>query len=144
MQLISRHFGALICVAALSGAASAQDIVLKGSANVDQIPGNIAIIQQQSGNNNASIEQKAILGATFANEAIIAQSGAGDSASVKQRGQDNAAQIAQTSNNETATVKQYGWNLGVQIIQSVPGSTVTVTQYGTSTPGAPPITVKQF
>ena len=103
MQLISKMFGGLICGAVCFSAAFADDTMTMGPANVDQIPGNIAIIQQQNNRNTASIEQQAILGAAYANEAVIKQYGIGGSASVTQtQGQQNAAGIAQYGNNEKA------------------------------------------
>ena len=145
MQLISKIFGGLICGAVCFSAAFADDTMTMGSANVDQIPGNIAVIQQQNNRNTASIEQQAILGAAYANEAVIKQYGIGGSASVTQtQGQQNAAGIAQYGNNEKASVTQNGTNLGVQINQYTNGASIAVTQSGTSAPGAAPVTIKQF
>ena len=129
MQLISKIFGGLIGGVACFSAAFADDTPTLGSANVDQIPGNIAVIQQQNNRNTASVEQQTILGAAYANVAVIQRYGLGGSASVTQQGQQNAAGIAQYGNGEKATVTQNG---------------ITVIQSGTSAPGAPPITIKQF
>lgn len=145
MQLISKMFGGLVCGVALFSAAFADDTMTMGPANVDQIPGNISIIQQQNNGNTASIEQRAIMGAAYANEAVIQQYGTGGSASVtQQQGQQNAAGIAQYGASEKASVTQNGSNLGVQIMQYSNGASIAVTQFGPGAPGAAPITIKQF
>jgi hypothetical protein len=145
MQLISRMFGGLICGAVCFSAAFADDTTTTGPANVDQIPGNIAVIQQQNNGNTASIEQQAILGATYANEAVIQQYGTGGIASVtQQQGQQNAAGIAQYGIGDKASATQNGTNLGVQITQYSNGASIAVTQFGAGAPGAAPVTIKQY
>ena len=123
-----------------------QDGVTQSTADVDQIPGNTSTIHQNGNNNAAGVEQQAILGANYANAAAIQQNGSGNTASITQKnGSQFAAGVAQYGNNETATVtQQNGSNLGVQINQYNSGASVGVTQFGTGTPGAPPITIKQF
>ncbi len=143
MQLISKIFGGLICTATCFNAAFADDLIT-GTANVDQVPGNIAVIQQYGNSNTAGIEQQAILGATYANEAVIQQHGTGGTASVTQQGQQNAAGIAQYGTNDKASATQNGTNLGVQINQYGIGASIAVTQFGTGTPGVAPLTIKQF
>ena len=135
----------LALLAAAPAFAQQQDSVTQ-STEVDQIPGNFSIIQQTGNNNTAGVEQQAILGANHANAASIQQNGSGNTATVTQKnGSQFAAGIAQYGNNETATVtQQNGSNLGVQINQYNNGASVGVTQFGTGTPGAPPITIKQF
>jgi curlin associated repeat protein len=154
LQGLSR-LAALVGVLFSSGVATAfgQDLsnpvgcaqagVTCGSALVDQIPGNIATIQQNGNTNTANVEQQAILGA-YANAASIQQNGVGDDARVSQKGSQNAAGIAQYGSNETAAVGQNGTNLGVQINQYGNGGSIGVTQFGTGAAGAPPITIKQF
>jgi hypothetical protein len=144
MQLISKMFGSFICGAVCFSAAAADDTMTTGPANVDQIPGNIAVIQQQGNGNTANIEQQAILGAAYANEAVIQQYGIGGSAGVLQQGQQNAAGIAQYGTGDKASTTQNGTNLGVQIIQYSNGASIAVTQFGTGAPGAAPVTIKQF
>jgi Curlin associated repeat len=124
-------------------AGCAQAGVTCGSALVDQIPGNIAMIRQNGASSTANIEQQAILG-SYANAASIRQNGDGDNASVSQKGSQNAAGIAQYGSNDTAAVGQNGTDLGVQIKQYGNGSSIGVTQFGTGAAGAPPITIKQF
>jgi minor curlin subunit len=140
---------ALVPFLAAASAASAQqqDSVTQSTADVDQIPGNISIIRQNGNTNTATIEQQAILGASYANAASIQQNGAGSIASITQKsGSQLAAGIAQFGNNETATITQQGGtNLGVQINQYSNGASVGVTQFGgTGTPNGPPISIKQF
>ena len=52
----------------------------QSAADADQIPGNIAIVNQTGSANTASAEQQAILGAAYANAAQIQQNGSGGSA----------------------------------------------------------------
>ena len=126
-----------------SSSGCAQDGVLCGPAIVDQISGNVSIIQQDGYSSRASVEQQAILGG-YANAASIQQSGSFNSASISQSGSQNAAAIAQSGNNDSASVGQNGTNLGVQVSQFGNNSTIGVTQFGNGTPGAQPITIRVF
>ena len=123
-----------------------EDSVMRSTAEVDQIPGNIAIVKQSGSANTAIAEQEAILGAGYANAASILQYGAGGNASITQKnGSQLAAGIAQYGANETATVtQQNGTNLGVQIFQYSNGASIGVTQSGAGAPNGPPIVIKQF
>ena len=112
-------------------------------ADAEQIPGNIAIIGQTGNANAASAEQRAILGAAYANVAQIQQNGSGGSASIVQQGQQNSALIAQYADGNKASAEQNGAGLGVQIYQYSNGAMIGVTQSGPGVPGAPLI-VKQF
>ena len=91
----------------------------------------------------ASIEQRAILGAAYANVAQIQQNGSGGSASIVQQGQQNSALIAQYAEGNKASAEQNGTGLGVQIYQYSNGASISVTQSGPGVPGAPLI-VKQY
>jgi hypothetical protein len=114
-----------------------------GTAQVDQIPGNISTIRQSGNSNTASVEQQAILGA-YANAASIQQNGTGDNASLTQKGSQNAVGLAQNGNNQTASIGQNGTNLGLQINQYGNGTSIGVTQFGTGSPSAAPVTINTF
>lgn len=133
-----------LLLAAGTAAIAQQNSSTQSIADVDQIPGNVTIIQQNGNTNTATIEQQAILGASYANAASIQQNGTGGSASVSQQGQQNAAGILQNGIGDKAAVQQNGSNLGVQINQYSNGLSATVTQFGTGTPNGPPISIKQF
>jgi hypothetical protein len=120
------------------------DGMMQSSADVDQIPGNIAIIRQSGVSDTAIIEQHAILGATYANAASIQQNGTSGSATVSQQGQQNAIGIAQYGIGDKVTATQNGTNLGVQINQYSSNSSIGVTQYGTNTQNVSPVTIKQY
>jgi hypothetical protein len=135
-----------LLIAGTMPAVAQEDTVAQSTAEVDQIPGNIAIVRQSGGANSAVVEQQAILGAAYANAASIQQSGSSGSASITQKnGSQLAAGIAQYGTNETATVtQQNGTNLGVQINQYSNGASIGVAQSGMGTPNGPPIVIKQF
>jgi Curlin associated repeat len=113
-------------------------------------PGNEVTVLQQGNQNNASIEQQAILG-VHANVAGISQNGAGNTTSLNQSGGGNGASINQSGNYNSAgitqpggaaaSVSQNGNYLGVQINQGI-GASIGVTQFGTGT-GAP-LVIKQY
>ncbi len=135
--------GLALLLAAAGPAFAQTDSVTQSTANVDQIPGNIATIQQNGASNSASVEQQAILGASYANATLIQQNSTGGSASVVQQGQQNAAGIMQGGAGDKATVQQNGSNLGVQINQYSNNLSISVQQFGTGTPNGAPITIKQ-
>lgn len=115
-----------------------------GSAEIEQITGNVQTTVQTGDQNSATVEQSAVAaglvpGANLAgitqegsqNRAEIRQQGSGLEAEIAQTGDANAASIDQRGTGLTAGVEQFGDGGGVQIFQSGTGDglPVTVRQY---------------
>jgi hypothetical protein len=115
---------------------------LADGVNVDQIPGDTLVLQQSGSANSATIEQQAILGATYSNAISIQQSGANSSVNMVQQGQQNGAAIVQSGNSDQINAWQNGTDLGLQISQYGNNSSIGVKQFGTG--GGVTVSVKQF
>jgi hypothetical protein len=131
-------------LAALAPFPAYADSTTPGSAYVDQIPGNVASVQQSGDANSIVTEQQAILGASVSrpNNASIVQGGSNNSVNLTQQGQQNNAAIEQDGTNDKITTTQNGTNLNLHIDQYGYSSSVGVKQFGTG--GSTAVTVKQF